>query len=36
LDLQADADVRVARWAAGRETELFRRAFGREMTITPA
>ncbi|MDX6684282.1 MAG: exopolyphosphatase / guanosine-5-triphosphate,3-diphosphate pyrophosphatase [Baekduia sp.] len=36
LDLQADADVRVARWAASRETELFRRAFGREMTITPA
>jgi exopolyphosphatase/guanosine-5'-triphosphate,3'-diphosphate pyrophosphatase len=26
-------DVRVARWAASRETELFRRAYGRELTI---
>jgi exopolyphosphatase/guanosine-5'-triphosphate,3'-diphosphate pyrophosphatase len=33
LNLQADGDVRVARWAAGRETELFRRAFARELTI---
>jgi exopolyphosphatase/guanosine-5'-triphosphate,3'-diphosphate pyrophosphatase len=33
LRLRADGDVRVARWAAGRETELFRRAYGRELTI---
>jgi exopolyphosphatase/guanosine-5'-triphosphate,3'-diphosphate pyrophosphatase len=26
-------DVRVARWAAGRETDLFRRAYGRELAI---
>jgi exopolyphosphatase/guanosine-5'-triphosphate,3'-diphosphate pyrophosphatase len=36
LDLQADDDVRVARWAASRETELFRRAYGRALTISPA
>jgi exopolyphosphatase/guanosine-5'-triphosphate,3'-diphosphate pyrophosphatase len=33
LDLRADGDVRVARWAAGRETDLFRRAYGRELAI---
>ena len=33
LELRADGDVRVARWAASRETELFRRAFARELTI---
>jgi exopolyphosphatase/guanosine-5'-triphosphate,3'-diphosphate pyrophosphatase len=33
LRLQADGDVRVARWAAGRETELFRRALARELTV---
>jgi hypothetical protein len=29
----ADGDDRVARWAAGREVELFERSFGRELTI---
>ena len=33
LDLEAEGDIRVARWAAGRETELFRRAYGRELAI---
>jgi exopolyphosphatase/guanosine-5'-triphosphate,3'-diphosphate pyrophosphatase len=33
LLLRADGDVRVARWAASRETELFRRAFARQLTI---
>jgi exopolyphosphatase/guanosine-5'-triphosphate,3'-diphosphate pyrophosphatase len=36
LNLQADGDVRVARWAAGRETELFRRAYGRALAIAPS
>jgi exopolyphosphatase/guanosine-5'-triphosphate,3'-diphosphate pyrophosphatase len=36
LELQADGDVRVARWAASRETDLFRRAFSRELTVTAA
>jgi exopolyphosphatase/guanosine-5'-triphosphate,3'-diphosphate pyrophosphatase len=33
LDLHADGDVRVARWAASRETDLFRRALNRELTV---
>jgi exopolyphosphatase/guanosine-5'-triphosphate,3'-diphosphate pyrophosphatase len=33
LRLVADEEVPVARWAAGRETELFRRAYGRELEI---
>ena len=34
LGLLSDGDVRVARWAAGREVELFARAFdGRELQI---
>jgi exopolyphosphatase/guanosine-5'-triphosphate,3'-diphosphate pyrophosphatase len=33
LELVADGDDRVARWAAGREVELFERSFGRELTI---
>jgi exopolyphosphatase / guanosine-5'-triphosphate,3'-diphosphate pyrophosphatase len=33
LTLQADGDTRVARWAARREGELFRRAFARELEI---
>ncbi|HEY6760423.1 MAG TPA: Ppx/GppA phosphatase family protein [Baekduia sp.] len=33
LALFADGDVRVARWAASREVELFRRALGREMSV---
>ena len=33
LALYAQGDVRVARWAAGREVELFRRALGRELTL---
>jgi exopolyphosphatase/guanosine-5'-triphosphate,3'-diphosphate pyrophosphatase len=36
LGLQADGDVRVARWAASRETELFRRAFARDLSVGPA
>ncbi len=33
LALDATGDVSVARWAAQRESELFRRAFGRDLTI---
>jgi exopolyphosphatase/guanosine-5'-triphosphate,3'-diphosphate pyrophosphatase len=33
LDLDSDGDDRVPRWAAGRETELFARAFDRQLTI---
>ena len=36
LDLVADGDTRVPRWAAGREVELFRRAFGRALEIAAA
>jgi exopolyphosphatase/guanosine-5'-triphosphate,3'-diphosphate pyrophosphatase len=36
LVLHANGDVRVARWAASRETELFRRAFARDLEITAA
>jgi exopolyphosphatase / guanosine-5'-triphosphate,3'-diphosphate pyrophosphatase len=33
LTLVSNGDDRVARWAAGREVELFRQAFGRSLTI---
>ena len=33
LDLDADGDDRVPRWAAGREVELFARAFDRQLTV---
>ncbi len=33
LTLHAGEDVSVSRWAAERETDLFARAFGRELTI---
>jgi exopolyphosphatase / guanosine-5'-triphosphate,3'-diphosphate pyrophosphatase len=33
IDLESDGDDRVPRWAAGREVELFARAFDRELTI---
>ncbi len=33
LALEADDDTAVPRWAAARETELFRRAFGRELVV---
>lgn len=33
LELVADGDARVPRWAASRETELFARAFGRELQV---
>jgi exopolyphosphatase/guanosine-5'-triphosphate,3'-diphosphate pyrophosphatase len=33
LALEADDDVRVARWAASRETELFARAFGKDLEV---
>jgi exopolyphosphatase/guanosine-5'-triphosphate,3'-diphosphate pyrophosphatase len=36
LGLRADGDVRVARWAASRETELFRRAFACDLTVETA
>jgi exopolyphosphatase/guanosine-5'-triphosphate,3'-diphosphate pyrophosphatase len=36
LALHARGDARVARWAASRETELFRRAFGCELSVEAA
>ena len=33
LRLVADGDTAVSRWAAGRETELFQRAFGRALEV---
>jgi exopolyphosphatase/guanosine-5'-triphosphate,3'-diphosphate pyrophosphatase len=33
VGLVSDADARVARWAAGRESELFERAFGRGLEV---
>jgi exopolyphosphatase/guanosine-5'-triphosphate,3'-diphosphate pyrophosphatase len=33
LELVSDGDDRVPRWAAGRETELFARAFDRELAV---
>jgi exopolyphosphatase / guanosine-5'-triphosphate,3'-diphosphate pyrophosphatase len=33
LDLVASGDVSVPRWAAGREVELFGKAFGRELVV---
>jgi exopolyphosphatase/guanosine-5'-triphosphate,3'-diphosphate pyrophosphatase len=33
LELTADGDTRVPRWAARRETDLFKRAFGRELEV---
>ena len=33
LDLDSDGDDRVPRWAAGREVELFARAFDRQLTV---
>jgi exopolyphosphatase / guanosine-5'-triphosphate,3'-diphosphate pyrophosphatase len=36
LKLHAAGDVRVARWAANREIDLFRRAFARELEISAA
>jgi exopolyphosphatase/guanosine-5'-triphosphate,3'-diphosphate pyrophosphatase len=34
LDLRADETVEVARWAAERETDLFRKAFGRALEVS--
>jgi exopolyphosphatase / guanosine-5'-triphosphate,3'-diphosphate pyrophosphatase len=34
ISLEADADVSVARWAAERQSDLFERAFGKELTLT--
>ena len=34
LELDAPGEARVARWAAERETDLFARAFGRDLAIT--
>jgi exopolyphosphatase/guanosine-5'-triphosphate,3'-diphosphate pyrophosphatase len=34
LHLRSHADVTVSRWAAERQADLFRRAFGRELTVT--
>jgi exopolyphosphatase / guanosine-5'-triphosphate,3'-diphosphate pyrophosphatase len=33
LELDSAGDDRVSRWAAGRETELFARAFDRELAV---
>jgi exopolyphosphatase/guanosine-5'-triphosphate,3'-diphosphate pyrophosphatase len=33
LDLVADGEARVARWAASREVDLFERAFGRRLEV---
>jgi exopolyphosphatase/guanosine-5'-triphosphate,3'-diphosphate pyrophosphatase len=33
LDLVSESDAPVARWAAGREGDLFERAFGRELEV---
>ncbi len=33
IRLEADADVSVARWAAQRQSELFERAFGKELKL---
>jgi exopolyphosphatase / guanosine-5'-triphosphate,3'-diphosphate pyrophosphatase len=33
LNLEAEEDVTIARWAAQRQRDLFRRAFGRELTV---
>ena len=33
LDLDADEGVEVARWAAEREVDLFRRAFGKGLVV---
>jgi exopolyphosphatase/guanosine-5'-triphosphate,3'-diphosphate pyrophosphatase len=33
LDLEAAGEASVARWAAGRETDLFRRAFGKRLKV---
>ena len=34
LRLDADEDVTIARWAAQRQSELFERAFGRELNVS--
>ena len=34
LALEADEDVTVARWAAERQSDLFERAFGRELGVS--
>jgi len=34
LRLQSNADVTVSRWAAQRQADLFKRAFGRELSVT--
>ena len=33
LQLEADEDVRVARWAAEKQRDVFERAFGRELGV---
>jgi exopolyphosphatase/guanosine-5'-triphosphate,3'-diphosphate pyrophosphatase len=33
LQLQSDDDVTVSRWAAQRQADLFKRAFGRELSV---
>ena len=33
LDLHADEGAEVARWAAEREVDLFRRAFGKGLSV---
>ena len=36
LELQSTEDATVSRWAAQRQADLFRRAFGRELTVRTA
>ena len=33
LQLQSKSDATVSRWAAQRQADLFRRAFGKELTV---
>ena len=33
LELEADGDVGVPRWAAAREVDLFARAFGKQLVV---
>ena len=34
LHLHADEDVTIARWATERQGDVFRRAFGRELSVS--
>jgi hypothetical protein len=34
LELVADGEIAVPRWAAAREVDIFERAFGRRLVVT--